>query len=396
MRIGIEEENAVLDVLRSKRLFRYYGPYPGDSQVDRFEKAFAAAMKTSCAVAVSSGTASLVCGLAALGVGPGDEVIVPAYTWIASAAAVMAVGAVPILAEIDESLTLDVADAEQKISARTRAIMPVHMLGAPSRMDAIAALARRKGVRILEDVAQAIGGSFQGRPLGSIGDIGAFSFQFNKVITCGEGGAAVTSDPGIHRRVAMYHDVAAGQRHQVPEGDILIGQNFRMSELNGAIMLVQLGRLQQLLVDMRQRKSAVKSAIEDVAKRSGLSFRTLNDPEGDTGTSLVLFAPTAERAARIAEALNAEGANASVIYQPGRADYHVYPHWTPVMNKRTWSKNGGPWRWHDGEVRFSGDMCPRSLGLLSRAVRFDISPDLNEQNVEELAAAFDKVFRAVL
>lgn len=160
MRIGAEEEKAILDVLRSKRLFRYYGPYSGASRVDEFEKAFAAYTGTGHAVAVSSGSASLVCGLAALGVGPGDEVIVPAYTWIASAEAVIAVGAVPILAEIDQSLTLDVADVESKITGRTKAIMPVHMRGAPCQMHRIVGLAQPRGLKVLEDVAQAAGGSF--------------------------------------------------------------------------------------------------------------------------------------------------------------------------------------------------------------------------------------------
>jgi 8-amino-3,8-dideoxy-alpha-D-manno-octulosonate transaminase len=138
MRIGAEEEKAVLDVLRSKRLFRYYGPYSGGSKVDEFEKAFGAYVGSGHAVAMSSGTASLVCGLAALGLGPGDEVIIPAYTWIASAEAVLAVGAVPILAEIDQSLTLDLADVESKVTSRTKAIMPVHMRGAPCQMHGIA------------------------------------------------------------------------------------------------------------------------------------------------------------------------------------------------------------------------------------------------------------------
>ena len=211
MRICAEEEEAVLEVLRSKRLFRYYGPFSDDLKVAEFERQFAASMRTSHAVAVSSGTAALVCTLAALGIGPGDEVIVPAYTWISSAQAVTAAGAVPKLAEIDQSLTLDVADVERKISVRTKAIMPVHMRGAPSRMDELVALARRRGLKLLEDVAQAVGGSFNGQCLGSIGDVGAFSFQFNKIITCGEGGIAITKDAEIYRRIIMYHDGGAAQ-----------------------------------------------------------------------------------------------------------------------------------------------------------------------------------------
>jgi dTDP-4-amino-4,6-dideoxygalactose transaminase len=396
MRIGTEEEKAVLDVLRSKRLFRYYGPYSGTSCVDEFEKAFAADMGTAHAVAVSSGYASLVCGLAALGVGPGDEVIVPAYTWIASAEAVIAVGAVPILAEIDQSLTLDVTDVESKITGCTKAIMPVHMRGAPCHMHRIMALAQPRGLKVLEDVAQAAGGSFCRQRLGSIGDVGAFSFQFNKIITCGEGGTAITKDAELYQRIVMYHDVVGGVRNSISKEKILNGMNFRMSELQGAMMRVQLRRLHGLLTDMRQRKAALKGAVQDAARRKGVSFREINDADGDTATSLIFFAPTAERAIRIAAALNAEGVSALVIYEPDRVDYHVYPHWTPVMEKRIWSENGGPWRWHDGDVRYRTDMCPRSLDLLSRAVHLDISPDMNSVNVEELADAVLKVLDALL
>jgi 8-amino-3,8-dideoxy-alpha-D-manno-octulosonate transaminase len=391
MRLGAEEEAAVLDVLRSKRLFRYYGPGPGGSKVEEFERAFARHLGTGHAVAVSSGSAALVCGLAALGVGPGDEVIVPAYTWIASAGAVVAAGAVPVLAEIDQSLTLDAGDAESKITHRTKAIMPVHMRGAPCEMHRIMRLAGSCGLKVLEDVAQAAGGSFRGQRLGSIGDAGAFSFQFNKIITCGEGGIASTRDAEIHERVLMYHDVIGGLRNGIPKERILNGLNFRMSELHGAIMLVQLRRLDDLVTDMRRHKAALKRAIEEVARRKGVAFRAINDADGDTGTSLVFFAPTSERAMRIAAALNAEGVNAFVIYEAERVDYHVYSHWTPIMEKRTWSENGGPWRWHDGELSYRRDMCPRSLDLLSRAVHLDVSPDMSSVNVEEVADALRKV-----
>src|SRR5262249_51099692 len=157
---------------------------------------------------------------------------------------------------------------------------------------------------------------------------GAFSFQFNKIITCGEGGIAITKNAEIYERIVMYHDLG-GVHKKIPKEKVLNGLNFRMSELHGAIMLVQLRRLDNLLTDMRRRKAALKYAIQDKGSRKGVSFRTINDPDGDTATSLVFFAPTAERAFRIAAALNAEGVDALLIYQPDRVDYHIYPHWTP-------------------------------------------------------------------
>src|SRR5215213_9679655 len=248
--IGAEEEQAVLEVLRSKRLFRYYGPQPGPSKADELERAFAAHMGVPYAVAVSAGTAALMCGQAGVGIGPGDEVIVPAYTWIATASSVALMGAVPIIAEVDETLTLDPADVARKITPRTKAIIPVHMRGAPAQMDELLALARERGLRVIEDVAQADGGSYRGRRLGTLGDVGCFSLQFNKIITCGEGGVVVTSDESIYKRALMLNDTVGGLRNKIPAEDILVGMNFRMPELAGAVALVQLGRLDGLLEAM--------------------------------------------------------------------------------------------------------------------------------------------------
>ena len=186
MAIADEEEAGVLEVLRAKRLFRYYGPGETESKASQLERAFAEKKGTCYAVAVTSGTAALVCGLQGIGIGPGDEVIVPAYTWIASAAAIVAAGGIPVIAEVDETLLLDPADVERKITPFTKAIMPVHMRGAPCRMDELMALANEHGLKVIEDVAQANGGSYKGRALGSFGDVGCFSLQFNKIITSGE------------------------------------------------------------------------------------------------------------------------------------------------------------------------------------------------------------------
>ena len=395
LRIDEKEEAAVLEVLRSKRLFRYYGPVSGPSKVAELEKRFAEMMGVKYALAVTSGSAALMCGLVALGIGPGDEVIVPAYTWIASAEAVMGVGAVPVVAEVDELLTLDPLDVAQRITPRTKAIMPVHMRGAPSRMDALMALAGEHHLRVLEDVAQADGASYQGKRLGSIGDVGAFSFQFNKIITAGEGGMLITNDPDLYNRAVMVHDVVGGQRNKIPTEQIIPGLNFRMSELQGAVMLVQLERLEGLLQEMRRNKAMLKGAMESAAQKNGIRFRAINDAAGDAAIALIFTVPNAERAGKIAEALAAEGAPAGVMYRADRIDYHVYTHWAPLVNRRTWSEQGGPWRWHEGEVSYGPEACPRTLDLLSRSIHMDISPDLTSENIEELAEAIHKVLGAL-
>jgi 8-amino-3,8-dideoxy-alpha-D-manno-octulosonate transaminase len=396
MRIGEEEEAAVREVIQSRRLFRYYGVTEGPSKVLELEQAFARFTGSSYAAAVTSGTAALICGLQALGIGPGDEVIVPAYTWIATASAVVAVGAVPVIAEVDTALTLDAGDVEQKITPYTRAIIPVHMRGAPCNMDRLMAVARKHQLSVLEDTAQANGASFHGKRLGTFGDLSAFSLQFNKIITSGEGGMVITDDVMLYERVQMAQDVVGGIRNHIPDDKILPGVNFRMPELLGAVALVQLRRLEGLLQEMRARKQVIKQGLADVAHRKGIEFRAQHDPDGDAGIALIFFAPEPADARRIAARLNAEGVDTSVLFSPDEVDYHTYYHWSPIMNQRTWSEKGGPWRNHPRPVTYNPDACPRSLALLSRSVHIDISPELTNSQVEEVIEALTKSIEAVL
>jgi dTDP-4-amino-4,6-dideoxygalactose transaminase len=391
MEIGAEEEAAVLEVLRNKRLFRYYGPNPGPSKVEELESAFAAHMGTRRALAVTSGTAALICGLQGIGVGPGDEVIVPAYTWIASASAVAAVGAIPIPAEVDASLTLDPGDVERRITPYTKAIMPVHMRGAPCRMDELMALARAHGLKVIEDTAQADGASYRGRRLGSIGDVGCFSLQFNKIITSGEGGMVITNDEAVWKRAVMFHDVIGGLRNNFEPGEIIWGINFRMPELLAAVAGVQLRRLDGLLAAMQARKQMLKAGLEPIAKQKGITFREIVDPAGDAAIALIFFMPAAGDAQAAAEALRAENIGAGVLYRPDRSDYHIYAHWTPILEQRAWTPDGGPWRWAKREIRYRPDDCPRTLDLLGRAVHLDISPLLTNEDIEETLEGLSKV-----
>jgi dTDP-4-amino-4,6-dideoxygalactose transaminase len=395
MMIDAEEEAAVLEVLRTRRLFRYYGPQPGPSQTEELERAFAGHTGARYALAVTSGTAALVCGLQGIGVGPGDEVIVPAYTWIASASAVLAVGAVPVLAEMDKTLTLDPADVERKITPYTRAIMAVHMRGAPCRMAELSDIARRRGLKLIEDVAQANGGSYRGRRLGTIGDVGCFSLQFNKIITAGEGGMVITDDETVWKRAVMFHDVIGGLRNGFPTGEIIWGINFRMPELLAAVALTQLRRLDGLLGMMRTRKHSLKAGLETISQGKSISFREMADPDGDTGIALVFFAQDPPTAHRITEALRAENIGAGVLYHPERVDYHIYAHWTPIMAQRTWTPEGGPWHWARREIRYTPDMCPRTLDLLGRAVHLDVSPLLTDEDIEETLDGLSRVLEAI-
>lgn len=387
-RIGAEEEAAVLEVLRSKRLFRYYGAVDGPSAVEAFEASFAGRMGSRHAIAVSSGTTALTTALAAAAIGPGDQVIVPSYTWVSTAAAVLAVGAVPVLAEVDDSLTIDVADAASLVNERTRAIIPVHMRGASADMTAVLGLAQEHGLLVIEDAAQAMGGRFGGRRLGSIGDFGCFSLQYNKIITCGEGGVVTTNDPELHGRALMYHDVAASMRMESLGVPGFYGITCRMSELQGAVAGVQLDRLDDIIAACRANRSRIMAAVRGEAERKDVRFRVSHDDAGDTGIALILLCPDARQADALVDATRAAGLDTEVMFEPDTPDLHVAYHWGPILETRTWSARG-PWTEQDGEFTYDYRRWTRTCDLLSRAVHIDISPDLTSEQVEQVASALD-------
>ncbi len=392
--IGAEEKAAVLEVLESQSLFRYYGPRLL-RKVEAFEQAFAAYLGAAYCLATSSGTAALRVGLAALGVGPGDEVIVPAITFIASANAVLAQQALPVFAEVDETLTLDIADVATRITPRTRAIMAVHLGGIPTRMDALLTLARERGLVVIEDVAQACGAQFQDRALGTWGAVGAFSFQQEKNITAGEGGALVTNDPLLYQRAAIYHDQggqftlgAGGDR--VHEGQPIVGENLRMGEVAGAILGVQLRRLPFIVERLRWAKKTILDLAGDLP---GLQPRPSPDPEGEVPASLDFLVETPERAEAIARALTAEGIPARRIY--GGKPVYVTP---SLMRRSTYHPSGRPFSdpLYGGQIPpYGWGLCPRSEAIVARTVGFSLSPLLTEADCQDAARALRKVARSL-
>src|SRR5438552_6686006 len=303
LEVGDEELVALERVIRSKNLFRYYGVGDGPQEVDAFERELAEHLGARRALAVNAGSSALICGLIGCGVGRGDEVIVPAYTWNATANAVLAAGALPVLAEVDESLTIDPDDVEAKLTPRTRAVLPVHMRGNAADMGALVELAHTHGLALVEDVCQAAGASFAGRRLGTFGDAGAFSLQFNKIITTGEGGAMVTDREDVYATAIEVHD-CAGPVRQGGAPPRFPGWNFRASELTGAVARVQLRRLDGLLERMRAGHARLAAVVEELP---GLTLRRSNDAAGDAGIALIAYAETAVLAAEAAEAPPAEG-----------------------------------------------------------------------------------------
>jgi dTDP-4-amino-4,6-dideoxygalactose transaminase len=225
--------------------------------------------------------------------------------------------------------------------------------------------------------------------------VGCFSLQFNKIITSGEGGMVITNNDEVWKRALMFHDVIGGLRNHLPDEEILWGINFRMPELLGAVMLVQLRRLEGLLTAMRVRKRMLLSGIADTAQRKGIRFQDIPDPEGDASIALIFFAETPNLARKIASALDAENIDTWQLYHPDHVDYHVFRHWTPIMNQRAWTKAGAPWQWARREIRYEADLCPRSLDLLGRAIHIDVNPLFTNQDIEETIDGINCVFEGV-
>ena len=283
-----EEIEAATRVLRDRSPFRYYGVKLRD-EVDQFEKAFAAHVGLPYAVAVSSGTGALHTALSALGVGPGQEIIVPAYMWVAVVAAVVNLGAIPILADIDDTFGIDPEDLLRRVTPRTRGIIAVHMSGAPINVTPIAKIARERGLFLLEDCAQANGANIGGQKVGTFGDMAVFSFQMNKNMTSGEGGCVVTRDLQLYRRAVAGHDLGYARDEQgrlmFDDPDLCVwGRGYRLDELRGAVLRVQLRKLPTIIERMRNSKYRIRQALETL---SGVKLRRIVDPAGDTGAFLI-------------------------------------------------------------------------------------------------------------
>ena len=326
LEIGDEEKKQVLEVLDNKYLFRYYGPAGCESKVKRFEQEFAQKMGAKYALATSSCTGALVSSLVACGIGPGDEVIVSGYTFFASCAAIVAAKAIPVIAEVDETLTIDPDDIEKKITPATKGMVVVHMRGVPCDMDRIMAIAKKHNLIVVEDCAQAVGATYKGKFVGTFGDCGCFSFQYHKTITAGEGGMIITNNERLYDRCMSYHDTAACWRpdrfaEQRYEGELFCGSNFRMSELTGAVMLAQLHRLDGLNARMRDHQHRI---IEQIKNTKGIHVRPCNDPAGDTGICLMFYLDSKDKVAPFVDALKAEGVNAAGVFNAGIPDWHIY------------------------------------------------------------------------
>lgn len=388
---GEEEKKEILEVIETGVLFRYEFAEKrnGVYKVAEFEERFAEYCGAGYAQAVSSGTAALRVAMAALGISPGDEVITQGFTFVATWEAILESGAVPVFTEVDETLAMDPQDLERKITGRTRAIIPVHMLGASARIEEIMAIADKHGIPVIEDTAQACGGTFQGRHLGTFGAMGIFSFDPVKTITTGEGGMVVTNDAALYRNCSEYHDHGHDHNPDLErglEGRRFIGFNYRMAELQGAIGLAQLAKLDAIIAEQKRHKAAIKAALGDV---DGVTFRTIPDPAGDTATFLAFFLPDAEVTTRFNMSLSNEKAGA--IYFKENT-WHFYPKWEHLLQGLTLCRTGWPFRrdGKGGDLSYLPSDLPKSETIFDRLLVYPIPVKMSDDRLATIVGAIQK------
>ena len=271
--MGETEKEQIQEVLETGILFRYEfkNERKGIYKVKEFEDKFAQYSGSVYAHAVTSGSTALRVALAALGVGPGDEVITQGFTFVATFEAIIESGAVPIPTEIDDTLNMDPLDFEKKITDKTKVVIPVHMLGAPARIQEIIDIARKHGIKVLEDTAQGLGAAVGGKKVGTWGDMGTFSFDFYKTVTTGEGGMIITNDRELYTRASEYADHGHDHNPEVGralEGRNFLGFNYRMNELQGAIGLAQLSKLDDMIQRQHQNQELIRETLESFAGRN--------------------------------------------------------------------------------------------------------------------------------
>ena len=391
---GEEERKEVNDVLETGILMRYGfdGPRKGIWKSKELEAAICKTFGTGYAQLTSSGTAALTTAMASLGIGAGDEVIMPAFTFVASFEAVLSMGAVPVLVDIDETLTLNPAAVKAAITPKTKCIMPVHMCGSMADLDALKAICDEHHLILLEDACQSIGGTYKGKHLGTIGHAGTFSFDFVKMITCGEGGVVMTNDQSVYTKCDAFTD--HGHDHLgVDRGADLhpfLGYNFRISELHAAVGLAQIRKLDTFLTIQRKNNHILRSYLEQVP---GISFRIVPDPAGDSASFLSWFLPSQEKMEKAIEALKTAGIFAGNFYWFAN-NWHYIKKWDHLKNVQSlYALNEAQ---KAALQKLSNTKFEASDAIMSRCVSTAISLTWTEEQVHAKGAQFLQVLKEAL
>lgn len=334
---GAEEQKEVQDVLDNGVLMRYGFDLMrnGHYKALELEKDLANRMQSKYAQVVSSGTAALTVALACAGIGSGDEVIMPTFTFVASFEAILSVGAIPVLCDIDDTLTLDPKAVEASITPKTKAIMPVHMCGSMADLGALKAISDKHDLILLEDACQAIGATYDGKPLGSYGDLGCFSFDYVKTITCGEGGGIITNSETFADRAHKYQD--HGHDHigndRGAETHPFLGYNYRLSELNAAVGIAQLRKLDHILTIQEKNYTILRNALAEIPE---VSFRKVPETGVENYSFLNIFLPTEDIARKAHKALGENGVDACFYWFDN--NWHYYKKWEHLLGQKSLSK----------------------------------------------------------
>lgn len=399
---GPEEIEAVTAVIEARSPFRYYG-HDLQHYTERLEEAYRHRLGRRHALAVNSGTAALSIAMTMLDVGPGDEVLVPGYFWVSCASAVVRAGAIPRLVEIDDTFVMDPEDLERKIGARTKAILVVHMSGATGRLDALVEIARRHGIALVEDVAQANGASYRGKPLGSFGDVAIYSFQFNKAITAGEGGMVVCDDAGLYRRAVAVHDLGYPRsekgRLDTEDPDVqLWGQGSRMSELSAAMLFAQERKLDGLVADMRALHERIGGGLGRI---EGARARHQEDPGGGNGAFVITTWPDAGTARTLVESTRRAGVRTGPLGLNNLTfdewGLHLYYNNPSLVEKRGLTSRGYPWT--DPANAFAEaygygrGTLPRADDLFARSSLLAVPPKMSLEDADAVVDIYHRCAR---
>ncbi len=389
---GVEERKEVNEVLDTGILMRYGfdAQRQGKWKAKELEQALCERLSVQYAQLTSSGTSALSTAMAALGLGAGDEVIMPTFTFVASFESVFSVGAIPVLVDIDDTLTLDPKAVEAAITPRTKAVMPVHMCGAMADLDALKDICTRHNLILLEDACQSFGGSYKGKALGTIGDAGTFSFDFVKTVTCAEGGGIVTNNKDVYLKSDAYSD--HGHDHMgVDRGADLhpyIGYNYRISELHAAVGLAQLRKLDRFLEIQRSTKKILKEALATIPE---VSFRRLPDPNGDSATFLGFFLPDEAIARKASANLKAAGI---VNFYYFDNNWHYIRNWEHFKQSKSLSRFGQELA--EAMKVYETKQFPVSDAIINRCICTPINLSWTDAEIQERAEKMVQAIKAAL
>ena len=390
--IGEEEIDAVTKVLLARSPYRFYG-HDLQHYADQVEDFYRKRLGRKNAVLVNSGTGALAVAMAAADIGPGDEVLMPGYLWVACLSAVVRAGGIPRLVEIDDTFTMDPDDLERKISPRTKAVLVIHMSGACGNIERITEICKKHNVLLIEDTAQANGASFHGKPLGSFGDMAIYSFQYNKNATAGEGGLVVSDSEELGNRAWAYHDTGytRNEKGRVdPNGPVQSwGQCVHMSEVSAALLFAQVNKLDKITATMRRSNQQLYAGLGAIP---GAKPRRVIDPQGDSGPFVLISWPSGEICQQMVDMTRAAGVRPGPdgVGNIRMTDWgmHIYYNNVSLTEKHGVNSAGRPWsdplnEWAK-EIDYHKGLLPQMDDLIDRTCLITVSPALTEDTCNRI------------